>query len=238
MQMGCRNHENLLRGSEIFFIRVLEKEWPVFEYLKAQKESPLPCVLSREEVQRIFNHVKTFHHYVFLNTVYTCGLRLNEALNLRVSDIDGRRMMIHIHRGKGAKDRYVPLPLETYRLLQKYWPTHGNPVLIFPALKENPSLSRTPMSVNAVQGAFRNAKNKARVAKRNVTIHTLRHSYATHLLEEGVNIHVIQRYLGHARIETTMLYLHLTSKGQKNAYQIINQTMKGFDHGRHSRYLS
>jgi site-specific recombinase XerD len=228
-------------GLRFFFIHVLQKKWPVFEYLKAQKEKRLPCVLNRDEVLQVLQQVHTFHNYVYLTTVYTCGLRLQEALYLQTSDIDAKRMMIHVHRGKGAKDRYVPLPEETLALLRKYWATHRNQVLIFPALgrgHQDASKSKTPMAIDSVQGAFRSAKHKTGINKRRVTIHTLRHSYATHLLEEGVNIRVIQRYLGHTMLETTMVYLHLTQKGQEDAYTIINQTMKGFNNGYRSGYLS
>lgn len=228
-------------GLKFFFIHVLERKWPVFEYLKAQKESRLPSVLNPDEVRLILRHVHTFHNYVFLVTVYTCGLRLQEALYLQISDIDGKRKMIHVHRGKGAKDRYVPLPDETYQLLRRYWATHRNPVLIFPALgrgHQDASTSKTPMAIDSVQGAFRAAKGKTGIVKRHVSIHTLRHSYATHLLEEGVNIRVIQRYLGHTMLETTMVYLHLTNKGQEDACQIINTSMRGFENGHHSRHLS
>ena len=228
-------------GVKFFFIHVLGQKWPLFEYLKAQKERRLPCVLTPEEVRLILSRVRTFHNYVFLVTVYTCGLRLQETLFLQISDIDGKRMMIHVHRGKGAKDRYVPMPEETYHLLRRYWVTHRNPVLIFPALgrgHQNASTSKTPMAIDSVQGAFRSAKNQARIVKRHVSIHTLRHSYATHLLEQGVNLRVIQRYLGHARLETTMVYLHLTQKGQEDAFQIINQSMRGFENGHHSKHLS
>ena len=89
------------------------------------------------------------------------------------------------------------------------------------------------MAIDSVQGAFRRAKCKAGITKRYVSVHTLRHSYATHLLEAGVNIRVIQRYLGHSQLETTMIYLHLTSKGQEDACGIINNIMKGLDHGSH-----
>ena len=101
--------------------------------LKAQyAEKRLPCVLSRKEVFQIL--IRTFHNYTFLSTVYSCGLRLQEALYLQVSDVDSKRMMLHVHRGKGAKDRYVPLPHDNLVLFRKYWVTHRNPLLIFPAL--------------------------------------------------------------------------------------------------------
>ena len=217
-----------------FYQHVLHRDWHIFNILRAQSEKRLPCVLSRSEVFQILNHVRTFHNYTFLTTVYTCGLRLQEALFLQVSDIDKDRMMIHVHRGKGAKDRFVPLPEETLMLLRRYWITHRNPVLIFPALGRNGKggpAAKTPMAADSVQGAFRQARFAAGIKKRRVSIHTLRHSYATHLLEEGVNLRVIQRYLGHAQLETTMVYLHLTQKGQEDAYEIINNVMKGFENG-------
>jgi integrase/recombinase XerD len=224
-------------GIKFFFIHVLQRDWHIFSYLKAKREQRLPCILSREEVFSILNHLTTFHNYAFHSTVYGCGLRISEALALQVSDIDGKRMMIHVHRGKGAKDRYVPLAQDTYQLLRRYWSSHKNPVLIFPALgrggNEGPSAT-THMALDSAQGAFRRAKFAAGITKRRVSVHTLRHCYATHLLEAGVNPRVIQRYMGHANLETTMIYFHLTQKGTEDACKIINSTMKGFryDHGK------
>lgn len=220
-------------GIKFFFINVLQRDWHTFSYLNAKRERRLPCILSNAEVYRILGEVKTFHNYVFLATVYACGLRLSEALALQVSDIDSSRMMVHVHRGKGAKDRFVPLPDETLRLLRQYWMTHKNPVLIFPATgrgQNQGTVSKTPMAIASVQGAFRQAKLAAGIKKRRVSIHTLRHCYATHLLEAGTNPRVIQRYMGHGNLETTMAYFHLTQKGAEDAYAIINSVMKGFNH--------
>lgn len=220
-------------GIKFFFINVLKRDWRIFNILRAQKERRLPCVLSRQEIDKILSHVTTFNNYAYLVTVYACGLRLSEALALQVSDIDSDRMMIHVHRGKGAKDRYVPLPKATLQLLRRYWLTHRNTKLVFPAKgkgHQNAPTAKTPMAIDSVQGAFRKAKFAAGIKKRHVTIHTLRHSYATHLLEAGVNLRVIQRYMGHTQLETTMVYLHLTQKGMEDAYKIINNTMRGFEH--------
>ena len=140
--------------------------------------------------------------------------------------------MIHVHRGKGAKDRYVPLPEATYHLLRRYWMTHRNTRLIFPAVGrdgQGAPTSEVPMSIDGVQGAFRKAKFAAGIIKKGVSLHTLRHSYATHLLEAGVNLRVIQKNLGHSNIETTMIYLHMTNSGMEDAYQIINSIMKKED---------
>ena len=220
-------------GIRFFYEHVLQRNWHILRILRAQNERRLPAVLSVEEARSILAQVKTFQNYTYLSTVYSCGLRLHEGLHLEVSDIDSTRMMIHVHRGKGAKDRYVPLPPSTLNLLRRYWVTHHHPSLLFPALGRNGNGAKnapSPMAKSSVQGAFRRAKVAAGIRKKGVSVHTLRHSYATHLLEAGVNLRVIQRYMGHAQLETTMVYLHLTQKGQEDACQLINQVMEGLDH--------
>jgi integrase/recombinase XerD len=217
-------------GVKFFFKNVLKREWHLLNIAQARREKRLPAVLSREEVKRVLAKVDTFHNYAYLVTVYSCGLRLQEGLYLETSDVDGARKMIHVHRGKGAKDRYVPLPEATYALLRRYWATHRNPKLIFPAVgraRRSAPTSTIPMSIEGVQGGFRRAKHAAGILKKGVSIHTLRHSYATHLLEAGVNLRVIQKNLGHSNIETTMIYLHLTNAGMEDAYQLINSVMQG-----------
>jgi integrase/recombinase XerD len=220
-------------GVRFFYTNVLKQDWHLFTYLKAKQEKRLPCVLSREEVYRVLKAFTVQSYYTYFFTVYSCGLRLSEGLNLRVSDIDSSRMMIHVHRGKGARDRYVPLSEETLGVLRRYWVTHRNPKLIFPGRgrgKNKASTNDRVMSACCVQRAFRKARFDAGIKKRRVTIHTLRHCYATHLLEAGVNPRVVQRYMGHSNLETTMAYFHLTQKGVEDSYQIINQMMKGPDH--------
>lgn len=220
-------------GIRFYYQHVMQKKWHIFELFKAPKEKPLPSVLTREEVKDLFSHVTKFHNLAFFTTVYTCGLRLQEALNLQVSDIDSKRMVIHVHRGKGAKDRYVPLPEATLQILRKYWSAHRNRKLLFPGIGHSGlegSVAHEPLSRGSVQGAFKRALRRTKIKKRSVSIHTLRHSYATHLLEAGVNLRVIQRYMGHTNIQTTLVYLHLTKLGHENAYQIINSIMQDFSH--------
>ena len=220
-------------GIRFFYEHVLQRNWHILGILRAQTERRLPAVLSVEEVRTILARVKTFQNYAYLSTIYSCGLRLHEGLHLETSDIDSTRMMIHVHRGKGAKDRYVPLPQSTLHLLRRYWVTHHHPRLLFPALGRNgkgAKEAQTPMAKSSVQGAFRRAKGDAGVRKKGVSVHTLRHSYATHLLEAGVNLRVIQKNMGHTQLETTMIYLHLTQKGHEDACQLINQVMEGLDH--------
>src|SRR5216683_2815187 len=218
------------RGMRFFSQPVLPRTWRPLSLIRAQTTHRLPAVLSVEEVKRLLTSATPLHNQVYFTTVYSLGLRLHEALSLQVSDIDGQRLQVHVHRGKGAKDRYVPLPAETLALLRTYWKTHRNQPWLFPATgrdqKQSPTAT-SPMSRASVQGAFRKAKHRAGITKTGVAIHTLRHSYATHLLEAGVNPRLIQRYLGHTQLETTMLYLHLTHKGHEEAYERLNALMHG-----------
>jgi integrase len=219
-------------GVKFYFVNVLQREWHTLELIRAKSERRLPTVLSLDEIRSILKTVTTPQNRAYLTTVYSCGLRLHEALHLQVSDIDKDRMRIHVHRGKGAKDRYVPLPESTLKILRVYWKHHRNPAWIFPRLgrsgNEGPT-AQTPMNKSSVQGALRRVLKQLKFTKR-ISVHTLRHSYATHLLEAGVNIRRIQQYLGHSSLNSTLVYLHLTTQGHENAYGIINDLMKGDDH--------
>jgi len=217
-------------GIRFFSQHVLQRDWSTLALLRAQTTHRLPAVLRVEEVKRLLASATPFHNQASFTTVYSLGLRLHEALFLQVSDIDGPRLQVHVHRGTGATDRYVPLPAETLALLRRYWKTHRHPTWLFPATGREHTHSPTaasPMRRSSVQGACRKAKHRAGITKMGVAIHTLRHSYATHLLEAGVNPRLIQRYLGHTQLETTMLYLHLTHKGQEEAYERLHARMHG-----------
>ena len=161
--------------------------------------------------------------------VYSMGLRLQEALNLEVTDIDSKRMLVHIHRGKGAKDRLVPLPMSTLIALRKYYATHRNPKFIFPSAGRNHSeapTSEITMRESSVQDCIEKLVHQLGWEKRGISTHTLRHCYATHLLEAGVNLRLIQKYMGHASLASTMIYLHVTTAGEEVAITKINSIMK------------
>lgn len=228
-KLGGSSMRLLCVGLRFFFRHVIERNWPVLDLMDATREQKLPTVLTREEVWKIIRATSEFHNRTYFQTLYTCGLRLSEGLNLTVHDIDGQRMRIHVRAGKGAKDRFVPLPKDTYELLRRYWVTHRNPLLIFPALGRGLRDGRTadhPMDVNSVQGALHRAVNRAGITHPGIHMHTLRHCYATHLLEAHANVHAIQKYLGHARLETTLRYFHLTNLAQGDAYQLVDRLMK------------
>ena len=218
------------RGIRCFYQNVLKRDWHTLSLIRAQTEHRLPAVPSVQEVRRLLKAATPLHNQVYFTTVYSLGLRLNEALSLQVSDIDAQRMIVHIHRGKGAKDRYVPLPEATLALLQTYWKIHRNQTWLFPATGRDQNQSPTatePMRRHSGQGAFRTAKQRAAITKTGRAIHSLRHSYATHLLAAGVNLRLLQQSLGHTRLETTMVYLPLTHKGHEDAYPRINALMRG-----------
>ena len=217
-------------GIRFFYQHVLKRDWHTLALLRAQTTHRLPAVLSVEAVRRLLKAATPLHNQISFTTVYSLGLRLHEALFLQVSDIDGQRLQVHVHRGKGAKDRYVPLPVDTLTLLRTYWKTHRHTTWLFPATGRDHTQSPTaasPMRRSSVQGAFRTAKHRAGITTMGVALHTLRHSYATHVLEAGVNPRLIQRSLGHSPLETTMLYLHLTHTGHEDAYERLDALMQG-----------
>ena len=217
-------------GIKFFYTKTLPMDWETIKLLKIKRLSTPPTVLSIDEVRLILTTAHTPQAKAFLTTVYSCGLRLAEALALEVGDIDSERMVLRVRKGKGGKDRDVPLPQSTLEVLREYWLTHRNPRLIFPALGRGLHGGRTanrPMGDGSVQGILRRIlKELPRIRKR-VTTHTLRHSYATHLIEAGVNIRLVQQYLGHASLVTTMIYLHVTDLGNDDAVGRINRLMGG-----------
>lgn len=214
-------------GIKFFYSHTEPRDWEILKKLRIPRAKTLPDVLSIAEVQRLIDAVRRPWLAAYLWTVYSLGLRLQEALNLQVGDIDSDRMLVHIRRGKGAKDRFVPLPPRTLTVLRQFWVTHRNPVWLFPATKRSSRQGATPtgpMPRDSVQAGMRKLVKQLGFRKR-VTIHTLRHSYATHLLEAGVSLRLIQQYLGHSSLQTTMVYLHLTSLGQEQARDTINRLM-------------
>jgi len=199
---------------KLFWEKTLRQLWPhELELARANPQFKLPVVLSASETRRILAAVPALDHRVGLTTIYSCGLRLGEGLRLQVPDIDSERMLLHIRGGKGNQDRYVPLPERTLLLLRQQWKTHRHPTLLFPGKGhggQDASTATEPMSHSTLQRAFRLALQASGV-KKQAHIHTLRHSYATHLLEQGENLRQIQVNLGHKSPVVTVVYTHLTS---------------------------
>jgi site-specific recombinase XerD len=212
-----------LCGIKFFYEHTLKRTWHTLEFARTAREKNLPVVLSMDEVGRILGCVHYLRYRVCLTTIYACGLRVQEGTYLQVREIDGERKMLHIHQGKGGKDRYVPLPEAALTLLRRYWQTHRNRMWLFPSVHtiQASDHANQPMDVTGVQKAFRAALHESGV-KKEATVHTLRHSYATHLMEAGVNLRVIQSYLGHTSPATTAIYTHLTAVTDAKTSATIN----------------
>ena len=215
-----------LNALKFLYQQTLQREWTTLDLVRPAKSETLPVVLSREEVRQVLGHVSRQPYRVCLSTIYACVLRLGEGVGLQVADVDGDRMCLHIRQGKGAKDRYVPLPQQILEQLRAYWKLHRHPDLIFPALKRGgPSPNALqPMSVSGVQRAFRAALAESGIRKA-ATVHTLRHSWATHLLEEGVRLRVLQVYMGHRSPTTTARYTHISRRAEDLAAEAINRLL-------------
>jgi integrase/recombinase XerD len=212
-----------LCGLKFFYEQTLQREWAILDVVRPPRERKLPVVLSREEVHRILGRLRRPCYQACLSTIYSCGLRLQEGVHLQVSDIDSARMLIHV-RGKGSRDRYVPLPQRTLEMLREYWATHRHPVFIFPD-RQDLTCAKGPMSKRGVQYAFGAALKASGIHKR-ATVHTLRHSWSTHLLEAGVNLRQLQVWLGHGSLSTTAVYTHLTRLAEALAAEAVNRLME------------
>lgn len=189
-----------------FYRTTLGKDWVIRHIPFAKPEKKLPVVLSREEVQRFFAVITNIKHRAMFMVAYSGGLRVSEFANLRVQDIDSRRMVIQVRGGKGKKDRFVPLSPRLLDVLRTYWRAHRPNAFLFPGADPV-----RPMSTAAIREACRITTHKARLNKR-VTPHTLRHSFATHLLESGVDVRTIQVLLGHGALRTTTRYTHVSTE--------------------------
>jgi len=211
-----------LCGIKFFYEQTLQRTWHTLQLVRPVKEYKLPIILSFEEVRQILSCVTHDQYRVCLSTIYACGLRLQEGTQLQVAEIDGARKMLHIMQGKGNKDRYVPLPDAALAMLRRFWRTHRNQTWLFPSMM----MDNQPLCGSGVQRSFQLALQQSGVHK-HVTVHTLRHSYATHLLEMGTDLRVIQSYLGHSSPATTALYTHLTTAINTQSANRINEMMAG-----------
>lgn len=219
-----------LCGIKFLYEHTLQQHWTTLRFVRPPREKKLPVVLSRDEVRRILSEVRIPVYRACLTTIYACGLRLLEGAHLQVPDVDSGRMLLHIY-GKGKKDRYVPLATPTLAALRTYWRTHRSPVWLFPAptrhgLPHALAHGGGPVTRSSLQSAFLRALLRTGIAKR-AHVHTLRHSYATHLLEAGVNLRIIQENLGHGSARTTQVYTHLTREVQATLTDPLNQLMQG-----------
>jgi integrase/recombinase XerD len=219
-----------LCGIRFFFTHTLQRDWTTLRFVRPAREHKLPVVLSRDEVRRVLEAIRIPVYRACLTTIYGCGLRLLEGARLQVTQVDSARMALHIH-GKGKQDRYVPLPAPLLGMLRTYWCTHRSSTWLFPAptrhgLAHSLAHDGGPVTRSSLQSAFRRAVRRSGLTKA-AHVHTLRHSYATHLLEAGVNLRIIQETLGHRSARTTQIYTHLTQEVRATLTDPLTQLVDG-----------
>jgi site-specific recombinase XerD len=217
--------------------------WSVFGEIRISRPFVLPVVLSRQEVAAVLGAVREARFRACLRLIYHCGLRVGEAVRIQVRDLHESRTLhprLHIRNGKGGKDRYIPMAPSMVGELRVWWSLHRNPIWLFPSpgrgwadraesLSQVMGKANQPMSVSSVQMTFRLARAQSGINTAAIP-HTLRHSYATHLLEEGVSLRQISQYLGHESLDTTVIYTHLTSISEaktRSALETLYRAING-----------
>lgn len=210
-----------LCGLKFFYEQTLGRQWSLFGMVHPDRSKKLPKVLPHKEVKRLISQVRKDDCRMALILIYSCGLRITEGLHVRVQDIDGERKMLRVDQGKGLKDRAVPLPERALDLLRTYW-KQSRPVYYFFPSTRHPE---KPMDPTRLQKTFKTVLRESDSPHQEATIHTLRHSYATRLLEHGVDLRSIQEILGHASLSSTLVYTHLTHAQNVSVQQTVNDLM-------------
>jgi integrase/recombinase XerD len=227
-QIWLRDHQHIsaslfnqtMSALKFLYKEVLGRNEEIERIVFARRERRLPVVLSPEETIQFLRAIPKGRYQVLMTTIYSAGLRLSEALNLRGHDIDSARMVIRVREGKGKKDRYVPLSPIVLELLRDYWRREHLRDLLFPAEKD-PS---RPMDPTTVQRYLQRINDRSGVRKK-VTARTLRHSYATHLIEQGTSTRVVQVLLGHSSVHTTETYTHVSPKTLRKSTSPLDQVL-------------
>ena len=219
-----------------FFQELLAQEpWEVFSQIRTKDMETLPIVHSRAAIHRLLASIRLRRYRTPLKLIYCCGLRLSECLSLTIYDINGDDGKLRIRQGKGLKDRMVPIASDMLADLRTYYAVHHNPLLIFPNvgrgtqhgadLKTRMRSATTPMPHASLQRLLVVARKELGIP--DATVHSLRHSFATHMMESGASLHTVQRLLGHKKIETTMTYLHVTHQSREDTRALIEALCQG-----------
>ena len=222
-------------AAKMCFVDLLRRDWTVFSQIRTKDHDTLPAVLTRQQVINLIGFIRLRRYRTPLKLIYCCGLRLSECLGLTIHDILGKENKLMIRQGKGNTDRVVPLPTSMYEELRRYWSFHKHPLLIFPnvgrgdndpkAVAARMYRATGPMPHSSLQRLLILARRQLNIPA--ATPHSLRHSFATHLLEAGAHLHTIQKLLGHKQITTTMVYLHLTHQSSQEALRLMDQLCQG-----------
>ncbi len=215
-----------------FFVDLLgHADWKIFRQIRTKDHDTLPAVLTRQQVHDLLGLIRLRRYRTPIKLIYVCGLRLSECLALTIHDIKGTENKLLIRNSKGHQDRVVPLPTSLWRDLQSYWRFHRHPLLIFPnvgrgdtdlkVVAQRMRQATMPMPCSSLQRLIIVARKQLNIPA--ATLHSLRHSFATHLLEAGAHLHTIQKLLGHKQITTTMIYLHMTHQTTRDALDLIDE---------------
>jgi integrase len=222
-------------GAKLFFVEMLGfEDWTVFSQIRTKDLEELPAVLSRPQTIALLNHINLRRYRIPIKLIYCCGLRLAECLSLTIEDILGDEGKLWLRGAKGGKDRMVPIAKTMVEDLRRYWAVHRHPLLLFPSVGRGPCTpdkvaarmhrATTPMPVSSLQRLMVVAREELGIAA--ATPHTLRHSFATHLVEAGASLHTVQALLGHKQINTTMVYLHLTHRSEQDSLALVEKLSK------------
>ena len=225
------SHVKITRCAIQFLYRyVLGRPWVWVNIVKPPKQQVIQAVLSLNEVAAIINATRKFRYQVFYLTTYSLGLRLGESLNLTIADIDSELMQVHVRNTKSKRDRLVPLPQTTLLVLRRYWQTHRHPRLLFPGRVDPKNNTAKPwvMDRGGIQKTIKIVAKDCGISK-NIHVHTLRHSIATHLLEQGLSLRAIQVFLGHASPITTARYTRMTQEAKHNSARMLNSIIDTLD---------
>jgi integrase/recombinase XerD len=225
-----------LAATRLFFVDLFgHTDWILFSQIRAKDHDTLPAVLTRPQVQALIQSIRLRRYRTPLKLIYCCGLRLSECLGLTIHDIKGTENKLFIRNSKGHQDRVVPLPNSLYQELRRYWAFHRHPLLLFPnagrgdnnpqALAERMHGATGPMPCSSLQRLVLLARKELNIPA--ISVHSLRHSFATHLLEAGAHLHTIQKLLGHKQITSTMVYLHLTNQTTQDTLRLMDQLCQG-----------
>jgi integrase/recombinase XerD len=215
---------------QFLYRHVLGRPWVWVNIVKPPKQQAIQAVLSLNEVAAIINATRKFRYQVFYLTTYSLGLRLSESLNLTIADIDSELMLVHVRNTKSKSDRLVPLPQATLLALRCYWQTHRHPSLLFPGRIDPKNHTAKPwvMDRGGIQKTIKIVAKACGISK-NVHVHTLRHSIATHLFEQGLSLRAIQVFLGHASPITTARYTRMTQEAKYNSALTLNSIIDTLD---------
>ena len=219
-------------AARLFFVEMIGHDhWKVFSQIRTKDLEHLPAVLTRDEITNLLKHIRLRRYRIPIKLIYCCGLRLSECLALTIHDIIAKEGKLWIRGGKGNKDRMVPIAKTMIEDLRRYWAIHRHPLLLFPNVgrgDNDRSLTAArmheadrPMPVSSLQRLMVESRKELNIPT--CTVHTLRHSFATHLVEAGASLHTVKALLGHSHINTTMIYLHLTHRSEQDSRTLVEK---------------